>query len=263
MTADVGDEIRVERDGSGVVVITLNRPERFNALPRTHWKPLKAVFDDVAASMTDRAVVVTGAGGNFCSGADLSARPKDSERLLRRGLQPVLDAALAIRNLPQPTIAAVSGWAAGAGMNLALLCDLVIADETAKFSQIFVDRGLTIDFGGTWLLPHSVGLHRAKEMALFARKMSGEQLREWGVVNRIVPAGQALHVARSWAADLAARAPHAVQITKEQLNYSLAQSFEESLMRESMAQDFVVRLDDTKEAMSAFLEKRTPEFRGR
>ena len=161
-------------DRDNVRTITLNRPERKNAVPADGWPQLREAFVDFESS-TQRVLVVTGAGGAFCSGADLD--PERFERNIvasRRRMKIVGETALALHRLTKPTVAVVDGVAAGAGMNLALGCDLVIATPNARFSEVFVKRGLTLDFGGSWLLPRIVGLQRAKELALTGRMVGAE-----------------------------------------------------------------------------------------
>src|SRR5664279_4757567 len=173
----------VER-GDGVVTVTMNRPARKNAANGTMWLELLATFEEVAADRNDRVMVLTGAGDAFCSGADLgdpgdvAGRPGDPYLVQMRALG---DVALRLHRLPKPTIAKVGGVAAGAGMSMALGCDLVVASDTARFSQIFSKRGLTVDFGASWLLPRFIGLHRAKELAFFANIIEAAQAAEFGV----------------------------------------------------------------------------------
>ena len=145
------DPILVER-AEGVVTVTLNRPERLNAITGDMWAQLAQIFTEVARTATDRVLVVTGAGGAFCSGVDLAAaRIARSRRFVH--MRGVGEAALALHRLPKPSIAKVDGVAVGAGCNLALGCDLIVASERSRFSEIFAKRGLSIDFGGSWLLP--------------------------------------------------------------------------------------------------------------
>ena len=163
------------------MTVTMNRPERKNAANGTMWRELLAVFDDVAADRDARAMVLTGAGGAFCSGADLSdpsdvaGRPGRPPPGPDAGARPMWPSAL--HRIPKPTIAKVGGVAAGAGMSMALGCDLVVASESARFSQIFAKRGLSVDFGASWLLPRLIGLHRAKELAFFADILSARRGR--------------------------------------------------------------------------------------
>ena len=163
----VVETIDVQRT-DGIVRITLTRPEKKNAINGTMWDELLATFREIGASSADRAVVITGSGGAFCSGADLTASGDGPPRHQLAAMRHVGDVCLALHRLPQPVIAKVRGVAVGAGLNLALGCDLVVASDNARFSQIFAKRGLSIDFGGSWVLPRRVGLHRAKELAFFA-----------------------------------------------------------------------------------------------
>ena len=167
------------------------------------WRELQTVFDEVAADRDVRAMVLTGAGGAFCSGADLSdpsdvaGRPGDPYLVQMRALA---DLALRLHRLPKPTIAKVGGIAAGAGMSMALGCDLVVASESARFSQIFAKRGLSIDFGASWLLPRLIGLHKAKELAFFADVLSASEAESFGLVNRVVPDDELDSCVDAWAA---------------------------------------------------------------
>ncbi|HUG38481.1 MAG TPA: enoyl-CoA hydratase/isomerase family protein, partial [Candidatus Limnocylindrales bacterium] len=159
--------LNVDRTPNGVVTLTLNRPEKKNAMNGVMFDELLTVFREVDVSPSDRVLVITGAGDAFCSGADLGDRGSDPRHPLAR-LHWVADIALALHRIPKPVIAKVNGVAVGAGMNLALGADLIVASETARFSEIFAKRGLSIDFGGSWLLPRLIGLHKAKELAFFA-----------------------------------------------------------------------------------------------
>jgi enoyl-CoA hydratase/carnithine racemase len=257
------ETLLVERDG-GVVTVTLNRPEKKNAINLRMWDELIAVADEITASQQDRCVVVTGAGGAFCSGADLS--PGDgtaSERHQLDSMRHVAKAVRAFHDLRQPTIAKVGGVAAGAGMSLALGCDLIVASDEARFSQIFAKRGLSIDAGASWLLPRLIGMHRAKELALFADIISAKEAQELGLVNRVVPAGELDAFVDGWAARLAAGPPLALSMTKRMLNQSFETSYEQALDAEGMAQTVNFGTSDTAEAILAFVQKRDPEFHGR
>ena len=205
---------------------------------------------------------MTGAGDAFCSGADLGDRGNDTRHSLAR-LRWVADIVLTLHRIPKPVIAKVNGVAAGAGMNLALGCDLIVASEAARFSEIFARRGLTIDFGGSWLLPRLIGMHRAKELAFFADIISAKEAAEFGLVNRVVPAGQLDAFVDDWAARLAAGPPIALSMTKRLLTNSFAMSMDEALEAEGMAQSVNSGTEDAPEAIRAFLEKREPRFKGR
>jgi 2-(1,2-epoxy-1,2-dihydrophenyl)acetyl-CoA isomerase len=250
----------------GVVTVTMNRPERKNAANGTMWHELLGVFEDVAADRGDRVMVLTGAGGSFCSGADLSdpsnvaGRPGDPFLLQMRALG---DVALRLHRFPKPTIAKVGGIAAGAGMSLAIGCDLVVASESARFSQIFAKRGLSLDFGASWLLPRLIGLHRAKELALFADILSAAEAAEFGLVNRVVPDDELDGFVDDWARRLAEGPPIALSLTKSMLNNSLVVSMEQALEDEARSQAVNFASRDTREALTAFAEKRPPVFQGR
>jgi 2-(1,2-epoxy-1,2-dihydrophenyl)acetyl-CoA isomerase len=169
---------------------------------------------------------------------------------------------LAVANLPQPTIAKVSGVAVGAGMNLALACDLVAADTTARFSEIFSKRGLSVDFGGTWSLPRRIGLHRAKELALLGDIIDAAEAERLGLVNRVVAPGLLDGVVGDWAGRLAAGPPIALAQTKAMLNNSFAVTLAQALEAEGAAQALNFTTKDTVEALNAFVDKREPRFEG-
>jgi enoyl-CoA hydratase/carnithine racemase len=257
------DTITVERD-AGIVTITLHRPQKKNAINGVMWDELLATFRQIGASADDRAVVITGAGGEFCSGADLTGGdPKAAPRHQLAAMRHVGDVALALHRLPQPTLAKVRGVAVGAGCNLALGCDLVVASTTARFSQIFARRGLSLDFGGSWLLPRRVGLHKAKELALLADIIDASEAERIGLVNRVVADDQLDAFVADWATRLAAAPPIAVAQSKRMLDNAMNVTFEEALDDEGAAQTVNFGTQDTSEAMRAFVEKRPPSFRGR
>jgi enoyl-CoA hydratase/carnithine racemase len=259
------ETIEVTRADGGIVTVTLNRPEKKNAINDLMWGELLAALREIAGS-DDRVVIVTGAGGAFCSGADLSgggvdagARSPHQLAMMRR----VGDVALTLHRLPQPVIAKVGGVAAGAGANMAFGCDLIVASDEARFTEIFARRGLTIDFGGSWLLPRLIGLHKAKELAFFADIISAKEAEAFGLVNRVVPAGELDAFVDDWAQKLATGPPIALAQTKRLLNNSMAVTMEEALDDEGAAQTVNFGTADTAEAMAAFLGKRDPRFTGR
>jgi 2-(1,2-epoxy-1,2-dihydrophenyl)acetyl-CoA isomerase len=254
--------LRVDRTPNGIVTLTMNRPEKKNAMNAAMFDELLAAFREVDASPTDRVLVITGAGDAFCSGADLADRGSDTRHPLQR-LHWVGNIALALHRIPKPVIARVNGVAVGAGMNLALGCDLIVASETARFSEIFVRRGLSIDFGGSWILPRLIGMHRAKELALLGDIISAKEAAELGLVNRVVPADQLDAVVGEWAARLAAGPPIALSMTKRLVTESFHVTMEEALEAEGLAQTVNNATEDAKEAIKAFLEKREPRFNGR
>ncbi len=246
-----------------IATVTINRPHRKNAITGDMWAQLAETFRSLAADADIRCVVITGAGGEFCSGADLAAR-EGSGRPVHQlaAMRSVNDAALALHRMPQPTIAKVRGVAVGAGCNMALGCDLVVASENARFSEIFAKRGLSVDFGGTWLLPRRVGLHRAKELALFGDIISAADAREMGLVNRVLPDSELDAFVDGWARRLAAGPPIALALTKRMLNNAMNVTMEEALDDEGASQTVNFGTKDTIEAMLAFTEKREPKFKG-
>ena len=255
-------DIEVTRDG-GVATVTVNRPQRKNAVTGDMWAQLAETFRSLSADSEVRCVIITGAGGEFCSGADLSARTASGKPMHQlTAMRMVNDAALSLHRMPQPTIAKVRGVAVGAGCNLALGCDLVVAGETARFSEIFAKRGLSLDFGGSWLLPRRVGMHRAKELALFGDIISSAEAREMGLVNRVLPDGDLDAFVDGWARKLAAGPPIALALTKRMLNNALNVTMEEALDDEGAAQTVNFGTKDTLEAMEAFVQKREPKFKG-
>ena len=265
MTTDTREleSITVER-ADGVVTITLRRPEKKNAADAAMWNELLAEFRAIAASADDRAVILTGAGGNFCSGADLwQGGDGEVPRHQLSAMRHITDVCLALHRIPQPTIAKVRGVAVGAGLNKALACDLIVASDDARFSEIFANRGLSLDFGGSWLLPRLVGMHRAKELALLAEIIDAAQAAEMGLVNRVRPDVEVDEVVAAWAARLAAGPPIALAMSKRLLNNSLAVTLEEALDDEGLSQTVNFGTKDTVEAIQAFVQKRDPVFEGR
>jgi enoyl-CoA hydratase/carnithine racemase len=255
------ETLLVERD-AGIVTVTLNRPEKKNAANDQMWDELRSVFDEVTDTVDDRVLVITGAGDAFCSGADLSA----ADRVERNGLarmRHIGATALALHRLPKPTVAKVNGVAAGAGCNLALGCDLIVASDTARFSEIFARRGLSLDFGGSWLLPRLVGLHKAKELALLAEVISAVEAERLGLVNRVVPADELDAFVDDWATRLAAGPPMALSMSKTMLNNSFMVSMDQALEDEARSQSVNLGTQDFAEAIRAFLDKRDPHFEGR
>lgn len=270
MASDTFDTLIVERT-DGIVTVTMNRPHRKNAANGPMWAELLAVFRQIGASSSDRVLVLTGADGDFCSGADVggmdesssAAAPDDPRPHQLAAMRNITEICLALNRLPQPSIAKIRGVAVGAGMNMALSCDLLVADETARFSEIFARRGLSIDFGGSFLLPRRVGIHKAKELALLADIIGADEANDIGLLNRLVPAADLDGAVDEWARRLAAGPPIALAMTKRLLNNSMNVTLEEALDDEGLSQTVNFSTADTAEAMRAFMEKRPPEFTGR
>lgn len=253
-----------KREGH-VATITLNRPEKLNSMSKTMFNELPVAFRAVAADPEVRCVIVTGAGGAFCSGADLS----DPENLVSNAF----DGADRVRSMnelvrlvidcPKPTVAKVTGVAAGAGANLALGCDLIVATPEARFIQIFVKRGLVVDFGGSWTLTRLLPLNKAKELALLGDEIDGVAADRLGLLNRLCPAGEIDGVVDELARRLVALPPRAVSAIKRNLNRAADSTLAESLADEEASQALAFMSEDTREAVTAFFEKREGRFTGR
>lgn len=239
--------------------VTLDNPGRKNAIVDEGWDQLAEAFEGFEAS-DQRVMVLTGANGEFCAGADLSERPARTTVEAHQNMRRLERSVLALAHCSKPTIAAVDGVAVGAGLNMALLCDIVIASDRARFSEIFARRGLTLDYGGTWILPRLVGLQRAKELALSGRIISAQEALEYGMCLEVMPAEVLPSRAKELAESLAANAPFAQAMTKEGLNRSSEWSLEDALVHEAKAQAICLTSADAKEGMAAFTEKRTAEF---
>jgi len=254
--------LAVERDARGVVTVTLDRPQKKNAIDYGMFSALREVFGEVTEREEDRVLVLTGAGGNFSAGADLGD-PSTPQRHQLSMMQFYGSVGLALHQVPKPTIAKIRGVAVGAGLNLGLGCDLIAASEEARFSEIFSKRGLSLDVGGSWLLPRLVGLHKAKELALLADIIPAVEAERIGLVNRVVPDAELDAVVDDWAGRLAAGPPLALAMTKRMLNNAGNYGLAEALDAEAMAQSVNTASEDTKEAFKAFFKKREPTFRGR
>ncbi len=248
---------------AGIVTITLNRPDKRNAINDEIWTGLERALAAASRDPAVRVVVVTGAGGAFCSGQDLSEAGGGRAGTPLEAMRRVADVAVSLHRLPKPTIARVDGVAAGAGANLALACDLVVASAGSRFIQIFATRGLSVDFGGSWLLPRRVGVTKAKELALLAEPVSAEDAVAMGMINRVVPADELDAVVGDWARRLAEGPPQALALTKGLLDRSFTSSFDQAVEAEGQAQSINLTSADTAEAFAAFRERRPPRFVGR
>ena len=255
------EKLIIAATDNGVVTVTMNRPEKKNAANSVMWDELRDTWNALAVDPQVRAVVMTGAADAFCSRADLAGQQRDRHQLVSMNL--IHQTVEALYSIMVPVIAKVNGVAAGAGMNMALACDLILASDQARFSEIFARRGLSVDFGGTWVLPRLIGLHKAKELAFFADVISAEQAAEFGIVNKVVPHEQLDAETQDWANRLAAGPPLALAMTKRMLTLNASNDFKSALEAEGMAQTVNFYTSDTKEAVAAFLDKRDPKFEGR
>ncbi|TMD95868.1 MAG: enoyl-CoA hydratase/isomerase family protein [Chloroflexi bacterium] len=255
--------IQVERTDAGVVTITLDSPERRNALDEELATQLRQAVRDVAADPGARCAVITGAGRAFCSGADLGEfRRQESGGVLprREMLGAYYRTFLDVRDLAVPTIAAVNGPAIGAGLNLALVCDLRIAGASARFGATFVRLGIHPGGGATYMLARLLGPARAAEMLLGGELVDGARALEMGLVNRLVDDADLAATAAALAATIAANAPRAVRATKRALRLALDADMAAMLEVEGLAQAATQESADAGEGWAAFRERRAPRF---
>jgi enoyl-CoA hydratase/carnithine racemase len=260
-------DVLCERDGH-VATITLNRPDRYNAISPAMLTDLGVMLKDCDADRNVRVIVLTGAGKGFCSGLDLqdlaAGTGIGSGGGGGGGLNTRLDETppFVFRRLDVPVICRLNGPAAGYGMDLALSCDAVIASDTASFTPP-VKRGVVPESGGTWLLPRLIGWHKASEVTLFGRKLLAEDLLRLGLVNLVVPVDDLDKIVDQWAADVASQPPLAVRAAKRTMRLGLDTTFEANthhVMSELMG---LFRTKDFGEAVNAYLEKREPNYEGR
>ncbi|MEJ8280033.1 enoyl-CoA hydratase/isomerase family protein [Pseudonocardia spirodelae] len=257
----MSDPVLLTRHDGAVLTLTLNRPHRRNAIDRALWDALRAALTDATADESVRVLVVTGAGGAFCAGADLGTPPRARTEHPTRSMRRVNDVALLLHELPVPTVAVVDGVAVGAGWNLALGCDLVVATPAARFSQVFARRGLSLDFGGSWLLPRLVGMQQAKRLALLAETIGADEARELGLVTWVVDPDELTGFVEDLTGRLAAGPPVALARTRAMLHAGSRSSFAEALDAEAVSQA-VNFATDAPAGFAAFAERTEPDFRG-
>ena len=260
MSAHSYETIILSRSG-GVVTVTLNRPEKKNAINGAMWDDLRAALAEITASVEDRVVVIRGAGGAFCSGADLSGGGRSSAHPLFT-MDDIHAIALTLHHLPKPVVACVDGDAVGAGLNMALGCDIVLATPRSRFAEIFVRRGLSVDFGGSWLLPRIVGIQKAKLLCLTGDLISGAEALDLGLVTRLVDESEMEQHLKDLTERLLAGAPLAQGLTKRLINDASSTTMAQALDAESAAQAINLRSEDADEARRAFMEKRQAAFKG-
>ena len=260
------EQIRFET-GDRIARITLNRPDRLNSFTAQMHAELRDALARVTGDGDARVLVLTGAGRAFCAGQDLSDRavapgaaPVDLGASIEDNYRPLV---LSIRNLPLPVVCAVNGVAAGAGANIALACDIVIATKSASFIQAFCKIGLVPDSGGTYFLPRLVGSARAMGLAFFGDRVSAEQAAEWGLIWKCVDDGEFVATADAMAAQLADAPTAGLAAIKRALYASSGNTLEQQLDVERDAQRALGNSADYREGVAAFLEKRAPRFSGR
>jgi 2-(1,2-epoxy-1,2-dihydrophenyl)acetyl-CoA isomerase len=251
-----------------IATITLNQPDRLNALT-----PLmrKEFLDAMVVSDNDsdvRVIVITGAGRGFCSGGDMKAMSQATSKggrdAFNERVTPIRDkVVLAMRNATKPVIAAVNGAAAGAGMNIALACDIRIASKTARFGQTFSRRGLHPDWGGTYFLPRIVGMAKACELIWSGRMIDSDEALSLGIVSELTEPEELMNRTLAMAKSFADGPPIAIQLAKRAMYKAENTDLREALEFETFAQNLAQGTEDAKEGIRAFVEKREPEFNGR
>jgi enoyl-CoA hydratase/carnithine racemase len=250
-------EVVVER-AEGVVTLTLNRQNRRNAITTSMVEEVIQALEDVGRTHDDRALVLTGAGGAFCSGMDLSSPAEpDTVTFMRR----VGQLCTLLHDLPRPTIAKVVGPAMGFGCNLAFCCDLVIASETAVFGEVFALRGLALDGGASWSLPRLIGIAKAKELVFFGSQVDAPEAERMGLVNRVIADEKVDEFVAEWAQRLADGPTIALSMMKAALNSSFETPFLQAINGETLNQAVAMRTAEAKEGARAFGERRPPRFR--
>lgn len=259
------EKIRIAK-ADGLATLTLNSPDRLNAVSRKMIAELKTCWEDLATDASVRAVLLTGAGRGFCAGADLNDPDRDkgdnadSGSALDKFFNPVIRI---MRSLPKPIVAAVNGPAAGVGMSFALAADLAVAAKSATFLQAFSRIGLLPDGGSTWFLPRLVGEQRARALAMLAPQISAEQARDWGLIWDVVEDVDLMKTANDLARRLADGPTLSLARIKEAMNRASGNTLSEQLDVERDFQRDLGRSEDFKEGVAAFLAKRKPAFKGK
>jgi 2-(1,2-epoxy-1,2-dihydrophenyl)acetyl-CoA isomerase len=250
----------------GVATITLNRPDKLNSFTRAMHAELRVALSTVEGDAGVRAVVLAGAGRGFCAGQDLAdlsfepGRSTDLGALIHENFNPLVRR---LQRLPKPVVAKVGGIAAGAGANLALACDLVVAGRSASFLQAFVNIGLVPDSGGTWLLPRAVGRARALSLAMLGEKLPASQAEQWGLIHRCVDDERLDEEVAVLARRLAAMPTRALGAVKRAIDHAAHASLDAQLDLERDLQSELGASHDYGEGVAAFLARRPPRFEGR
>jgi 2-(1,2-epoxy-1,2-dihydrophenyl)acetyl-CoA isomerase len=250
---------------AGVAYIDFNRPDKMNSLTDQMLTESSQAIDEAAKDPEVRVIVLTGSGRAFCAGADLGHPlfEATSPVEIHTGMASFHKLPLQLRNAPKPVIASVNGAAVGAGANLALACDMIIASDQARFGQVFVNIGVHPDTGGTYFLPRAVGVPRACELLMTGRIIDAKEAERIGMVNKVVPADKLEATTRELAESLAKGPPIALSMMKESIYQALEMDLPTALEREANCQAILVNSEDNREGIRAFREKRRPEFKGK
>jgi len=250
----------------GIAVLTLNRPDRLNSFTQAMHREVRAALDQVQADKTVRVLLLTGAGRGFCAGQDLNDRAVepgapgvDLGESVEKYYAPLV---MTLRTLPMPVICAVNGVAAGAGANLALACDIVLAAKSASFIEAFSKLGLIPDTGGTWALPRLIGPARAMGLAMLGERLPAEKAEEWGLIWRCVPDDALMLEAMAMAEHFAAAPTKGLAYTKKAMLVSSTNTLEQQLALEASMMRELGYSHDYREGVAAFIGKRQPQFRG-
>ncbi len=267
--SDAGSDTVLVEQSEGVLTLTLNRPDKRNAIDDAMMTTLIDAIDAAGRDEAVRVIVIGGAGDNFCGGADIVARNAPDGKRPRAGSIKRRLPSQAHRLIPlvtsvqTPVVCAVQGWAAGIGLALALAADVTVASEDARFWAPFAERGFTPDSGMTWMLPRRIGEVRARQMLLLGRVVNGPEAADWQLIDRCVPAFELPIAVDSLAKQLARSATVAIGLTKWLLTSGQSASLEESLRNEAFGLEISSRSEDFREGMTAFREKRSARFEGR
>jgi len=248
----------------GVAVITLNRPDRMNALNRTLILELFQAIEESSGDESTKVLLLTGSGKGFCSGGDMKGHPsfETDDPLLREGYIKEANRIVSlIHHLPQPVIAAVNGVAAGAGFNLALACDIRLASEDAVFTESFIKAGLMTDMGGSYFLPRIIGVGRAMEMILTGEKIDAQEAHRIGLVSKVYPSAEMRSASLAYARELAKGPRQAYRLAKWSIYAGLEIDLDAALKHEELAQALLLGTEDANNAIQAFAEKKAPVFK--
>ncbi|WP_181347156.1 enoyl-CoA hydratase/isomerase family protein [Thalassobacillus sp. CUG 92003] len=247
---------------NGILYVTMNRPDRLNAFSEDMLSGVVQALAHAGESEAIKAVVLIGAGRSFSAGGDVKTMGDVTPEQIYDHIGKLNETILAIKSLEKPVIAAVHGFAAGAGFNLVMACDLVIAEMKSKFTLSFAQVGLMSDGGGSYFLPKLIGIHRAKELMFSGEPINASTAKEWGLVNTLVQEDEMEYNVKAYAEKIASGPVKAFGMMKKVMDHSLNADLDEILEQERITQTLLTASDDHKEGVQAFQEKRKPAFHG-